>query len=76
MDNKLNLTYVFFTIGFLNFVFLLDTIFTDPMDDFNFFSIKSSKTMNLFYYFMVFIILIGAGINNYRKTYGKSKKIR
>lgn len=76
MDNKLNLTYVFFTIGFLNFVFLLDTIFTDPMADFRFFSIKSSKTINLCYYSMVFIILIGAGINNHRKTYGKSKKIR
>lgn len=76
MNNKLNLTYVFFTIGFINLVFLLDTILTDPMDDFSFFSIKSSKTMNLFYYSMVFIILIGAGIINYKRTYGKSKKTK
>lgn len=75
MNNKINLSYVFFAIGIVNLIFLFDTMFTNPMEGFSIFSIKTSKTLNLFYYFLVFIILMGAGIYNFRRAHCNKRKL-
>jgi hypothetical protein len=62
MKSIINLAYVFLCIGILNFVFLVDTILTDPEIEFSIFSIATTKTINIIYYGVICTILLLAGI--------------
>jgi len=62
MRSIINLAYVFFIVGILNFVFLVDTILTDPAIEFSIFSMATTKTINIIYYGVICIILFFAGI--------------
>ena len=66
MKSKINLSYVFLSIGILNFVFLVDTIFTDPETHFSIFSMVTTKTINIMYYGVICTILFAAGIYIFR----------
>ena len=74
MKNKLNFFFVFLSIGILNLIFLVDTIVTDPIEEFKIFSLKSSKTINILYYFIVAMILIGAGFYYRKRDQTKIRK--
>lgn len=62
MKTKINLAYVFLIVGILNFIFLVDTILTDPEIEFSIFSIVTTKTINIIYYGVVCVFLLFAGI--------------
>jgi hypothetical protein len=68
MNTKIDLAYVFLCVGILNFVFLVDTILTDPEIEFSVFSMATTKTINIIYYGVICLILFFAGayiiINN------------
>ena len=74
MKNKLNFFFVFLSIGILNLIFLVDTIVTDPIEEFKIFSLKSSKTINILYYFIVAMILIGTGFYYRKRDQTKIRK--
>ncbi len=62
MKSIINLAYVFFCVGILNFIFLVDTVLTAPEIEFSIFSIATSKTTNIIYYGVVCMVLFFAGI--------------
>jgi len=62
MKTKINLAYVFLSVGILNFIFLVDTILTDPEIEFSVFSIVTTKRINITYYAVICLFLFFAGI--------------
>ena len=62
MKSKVNLAYVFLSVGIINFVFLVDTFLSDPETQFSIFSITTSKTINSIYYAVMCLILFFTGI--------------
>jgi uncharacterized membrane protein len=76
MKTKINVGLLFLCVGILNLLFLLDTILTDPMNDFSIFSIDSSKTINTIYYSILSMILIGIGIYYVKRNNIKNKKLK
>ena len=76
MKTKINIGLLFICVGFFNLLFFLDTIITDPMDDFSIFSVNSSKTINTIYYFTISVILICTGIYYMKRNNLKNKKLK
>ena len=62
MNSKINLAYVFLSVGVLNFIFLVDVILTDPNTGFSIFSMITTKEINIIYYAVISIILILSGV--------------
>lgn len=62
MKSKITLAYIFLGVGVLNFVFLVDTVLTDPSTEFSIFSITTTKTTNIIYYGVICFILFLTGI--------------
>ena len=53
MKTQNNVAYIFLTVGILNLIFLVDTIFTEAQVDYYIFSIKTSKSINMTYYAII-----------------------
>ena len=62
MKTQNNIAYIFLSVGILNLVFLLDTMFTEANVDFYIFSIKTSKSINIMYYAIISLFLFLTGI--------------
>ncbi len=76
MKTKINIGLLFLGIGVVNLLFLLDTILTDTKDEFLIFSIESSKTINIIYYFILSAILIFTGIYCLKRNNIKNKNLK
>jgi len=62
MKTQNNIAYIFISVGILNLVFLIDTIYTESNVDFYIFSIKTSKSINIMYYAIISLLLFLTGI--------------
>jgi hypothetical protein len=74
MKNRKYLAYLFLAVGLLNVISLLDTILSDPNISFTIFSIPTSKTINIVFYAILSLILIYAGIGEYKKILNQNNK--
>ena len=62
MKTQNNVAYIFLTVGILNLIFLVDTIFTEAQVDYYIFSIKTSKSINMTYYANISVLLFLIGL--------------
>ncbi len=62
MKTQKNLAYIFLLVAILNLVFLVDTLLTKENVDYYIFSIETSKSINLMYYAISFLLLFIIGI--------------
>lgn len=70
MKTQKNIAYIFLIVAILNLVFLADTLLTQADVDYYIFSIKTSKSINLMYYAISFLLLfiIGMILLNQKKN--------
>ena len=73
MKTQHNVAYVFISVGILNLVFLVDTIFTEANVDYYIFSIKTSKSINIMYYAIISLLLFLTGIIIIYRNHQKNK---
>lgn len=70
MKTQKNIAYIFLIVAVLNLVFFVDTVMTRVNVDYYIFSIKTSKSINLMYYAISFLLLflIGMILLNQKKN--------
>lgn len=73
MKTKINVPVLLIFVGIINLIFLLDSILTDPNEEFTVFSISSSKTFNIIYYLVLGTVSIGIGMYFLKRTNLKRK---
>ena len=74
MKNKLFLAYLFLLVGIMNIISLLGILFSDNNISYTIFSFPTSREINIAFYALLSILLLYAGIGQYRSINQKIKK--